>query len=556
MDKKLTFSLLALIALLFLSGCRSGEQEAPDTVKTVRFRAAAADTRTAFSEALDGKYATRWTVNDREVLLSLNYAEAQPSAVTASADGETASFEASFDASAASAPYIFYAVSPASAARAISPSRKAWSVYIAADQTPSAGSVDEEAQLLVAKSASSATLPDEVALHFSHLTAYGRISLKNLSLGSAQVQKAELVFDTPVVGEWYWGEEGTLTSKGASHTITLETDASGDLWFACAPVSVGGTGMTLTLHTDQGILRKEISFPEGRSFASGKVARFSVDMAGIDFIQEDVYVRVTDASTLQKGDSILIVNADGTYALGGQKKTNAVEYRLQAAVETKSGRIADPGAATVLRLEEGCVPGTWSLHTGAGYLSAGRENNMLKEVSIQDYFSSWIITVAPDGFATVKAKSSIPAYIRYDAQNSRFISLGAETDQQGIVLYRLSQAAAILPDDPLTASQELGAYLADWQRTYVRGADQVHRSYGADGKLVFVLLNAATREQLVISGYDPALTKGDDVTVTVDYRIGEQEILEGKTFSLQVAREDGSKVWLGNGSGLGFILKK
>jgi hypothetical protein len=196
------------------------------------------------------------------------------------------------------------------------------------------------------------------------------------------------------------------------------------------------------------------------------------------------------------------------------------------------------------------------LHTGAGYLSAGRENNMLKEVSIQDYFSSWIITVAPDGFATVKAKSSIPAYIRYDAQNSRFISLGAETDQQGIVLYRLSQAAAILPDDPLTASQELGAYLADWQRTYVRGADQVHRSYGADGKLVFVLLNAATREQLVISGYDPALTKGDDVTVTVDYRIGEQEILEGKTFSLQVAREDGSKVWLGNGSGLGFILKK
>ena len=257
----------ALVALASLAGCRNVEQEVPEgtSVKTVRFHAGTDATRTAFAAPENGVYQTLWTENDSDVLLSLNYGKAETSAVTPSADGTTATFEASFDASAASAPYTFYAVSPASAARAISPSRSAWSVYIAADQKPLATSVDEAAQLLVAKSAASATLPTEVDLHFSHLTAYGRIALKNLELGDATVNKAELVFSTPVVGEWYWAEDGTLTSNGASHTITLDTDASGDLWFACAPVDVSGATMKLCLFTSKGNLEKGITFPRAAS---------------------------------------------------------------------------------------------------------------------------------------------------------------------------------------------------------------------------------------------------------------------------------------------------
>ena len=400
MKKTFRLSLAALVALTALAGCRNAEQEAPETAsrKTVRFRAGTADTRTAFAEAVDGVYQTLWTENDSDVLLSLNYGKAEASAITRSADGRTASFEASFDASAATSPYTFYAISPASAARAISPSRSAWSVYIAAEQTPSALSVDERAQLLVAKSAASATLPDQVDLHFSHLTAYGRITLKNLELDGATVQKADLIFDTPVVGEFYWGEDGTLTSNGASHTITLTTDASGDLWFACAPVSVGKTKMALNLYTDKGLLNKEITFPEGRAFASGKVARFSVDMAGIGI----------------QGDSA---------------------------------------------------------------------------------------------------------------------------------------------SDPLAAQSEYGCYLTGMERTYVKGSDQILRSY-PDGKLEFVLLNAAEKEQLVISGYDPDLTKGDAVTVSVSWRKGTDKKFREKPFRLKVVKEDGPKVWLGDGTGQGFIIKK
>jgi hypothetical protein len=400
MMKTIKTLLTAVLALVALAGCRNEEQEAPEatSLKTVRFRAGAAESRTAFTEAVDGVYQTLWTENDRDVLLSLNYGKAEASAVSPSEDGTTASFEATFNASSATAPYTFYAVSPASGARAISPSRSAWSIYIAAEQTPLATSVDEAAQLLVAKSAASATLPDEVNLHFSHLTAYGRITLKDLSLDGAAVTKVELTFSTPVVGEWYWGEDGTLTDNGGSHTITLRTDASGDLWFACAPVDVSGATMTLSILTDRGVATKKIIFPEGRKFSSGKVARFSVDMAGIE--------------------------------------------------------------------------------------------------------------------------------------------LTGETDS-----------------DPLAACTEFGSYVSEAQRTYVRGSDQILRSDNG-GQYSFVLLNAAEKEQLVISGYDPTLVKGDEVDVKVSWRKGLQVLLKGQSYHLQVVKEDGSKVWLGDGSGQGFIIRK
>ena len=49
--------------------------------------------------------------------------------------------------------------------------------------------------------------------------------------------------------------------------------------------------------------------------------------------------------------------------------------------------------------------------------------------------------------------------------------------------------------------------------------------------------------------------EGDAVTVSLLYRKGRKVLLE-RTCDLKVVREDGPKVWLGDGSGQGFILKK
>ena len=556
MRKIVKTTLAALLALASLAGCRNVEQEAPETasVKTVRFHAGTDATRTAFAAPENGVYQTLWTENDSDVLLSLNYGKAETSAVTPSADGTTATFEASFDASTASAPYTFYAVSPASAARAISPSRSAWSVYIAADQKPLATSVDEAAQLLVAKSAASATLPAEVDLHFAHLTAYGRIALKNLPLGDAVVRKAELVFGTPVVGEWYWAEDGTLTSNGASHTITLDTDASGDLWFACAPVDVSGVTMKLCIFTSQGNLEKEITFPEGRKFNSGKVVGFSVDMAGIGFTSTEAFVPVTDASVLKEGDKVLIVNADGKYALGEQI-TSGTAHRAQAAVTVTDGRILDTGRATVLTVRSGKTSGTWAFHTGSGYLSSDSSGNVLKESSSQSSYTDWKVSIS-NGRATVAAQKGSSPYIRYNESATRFSCYRSATSQKDIVLFRMaSDGSGPVADDPLTERSEYGCYLTGLERTYVKGSDQLLRSY-ADGILQFAILRVADNEQLVVYGFNPDLAKGDKVLVMASWRKGLQELMQEQPFWLKVVKEDGSKVWLGDGSGQGFILKK
>ena len=554
MKKILKTSLGALTVLAAFAGCRQAEQEFPEpgSLKTVRFQAGAADTRTAFAVPENGVYRTLWTENDSDILLSMNYGKAVNSAVTPAEDGETAWFEASFDASDVTSPYTFYAVSPASAARAISPSRSAWSVYVAADQKPLENSVDEAAQLLVAKSADAAAFPEEVSLHFAHLTAYGRVSLKNLALEGAAVSKVELTFSTPVVGEWYWAEDGTLTSNGASHTITLDTDASGDLWFACAPVDVSGETLALSVYTTHGILSKEITFPEGRKFTSGKVARFSVDMAGITFAGgTDQYVRVTDVSEIQVGDEVLIVNTAGTYALGGQVSTGTA-HRSRVAVTTENGVVTDPGKATPLTVEAGSSAGTWSFYTGTGYLSTASSKNVLKESKNKDGNSSWTVTVS-GGVATIVAQAGESRYIRENTQSPRF-SCYKQGSQNDVVLYKKSSVSGAVAEDPLVASSEYGSYYAGAAWTYERGVDQLFRSY-PDGKLEFVLLKASTKEQLVVSGYDPSRTKGDAVTVSLQYRKGRKVLLE-RTCDLKVVREDGPKVWLGDGSGQGFILKK
>ena len=553
MKKIFQIAVTALMALAALSGCRDAEQEVPEasSVKTVRFHAGAAPTRTAFAEAVDGVYQTLWTENDSDILLSLNYGKAETSAVTPSADGTTASFEASFDASATSAPYTFYAVSPASAARAISPSRSAWSVYIAAFQHPSALSVDEDAQLLVAKSAASATLPGEVDLHFSHLTAYGRIALKNLELGDATVSKVDLIFSTPVVGEWYWGEDGTLTANGDSHTITLDTDASGDLWFACAPVDVSGQTLKLVVFTDQGNLTREITFPEGRKFNSGKVARFSVDMAGIEIQGGDTFVLVTDASELQVGDEVLVVSKDGTYALGAQQSS----YRKEVSVNATGGVIADPGEATVLTLELGSAIGTWSFRTGNAYLASTSSGNSLTEVASKNANASWKVTVSSSA-TLIQAQAGGSKLLKHNPSAHRFSCYkNSSTNVENVVLYRKGSVPASVEDDPLTAYDAYGSYLTGVERTYEPGVDQLLRSY-PDGKLEFAILRAADKEQLVVSGFDPSLAKGDAVTVTVAWRKGLNFLLKEKSFDLKVVKEDGPKVWLGDGSGQGLILKK
>ena len=119
---------LGVLSLLVAATACSNHREADEPsglARTVQFHAGVPASKTAFGEADGDSYPTYWTANDTRVKISLNAGEAAEAVVTPSSDGRTADFETEVDPSSAPAPYRFYAVSPASAAEAMSPSRKA-----------------------------------------------------------------------------------------------------------------------------------------------------------------------------------------------------------------------------------------------------------------------------------------------------------------------------------------------------------------------------------------------------------------------------------------------
>jgi len=565
---------LAIIAAL--SACsREAEteitqsNESTSSVTTVRFRAAEVSTRTTFGEKEDGAYPTLWTGSDAAVKLALNFSEAGVAAIIPDEGYRTASFEADIDSEGKEAPYTFYAVSPASAATALSPSREAWNVTIPSVQTPLEASVDEAAQILAAASEPSETVPAEVNLHFNHLTAYGRFSFKNLELGDAVVEAVEMTATTPFVGNWYWNcnEGHTLTDNGASSTLTLQTSRTSDLWFACAPVDMSGEIMVFTIYTDQGVLVKEVEFPANRHFTSGRIATFTVDMAGIELggsAGEEVFSLVTSASVLQAGDQIIIANTAGTYGLGPKNDGGKTPYRQAVAITVENGVITDLGDATPLTLSAGSTSGTWAFEASdGGYLTTTSTKNSLSTANSISAASSWSVSITGSGDATVVAQSGSYNYLRYNYNNGsypRFSGYGSNSSlQDPVAIYRKAAAsgpAGPVVADPITENTEYGCYLGSGLlRRYRSGVDQYSRCY--DGAVqTFTLLGPNDLEQLEITGYRRGLVKGDAVTVTVTWRVGLTKFLSGRSYDMTVVKEEGPKVWLGDGSGNGFIIKK
>ena len=541
----------------------------PDPIQTVRFYAEPVDTKARFGEDDgNGVRPTLWSSNDSEVKLSLNYGSAVAAGVVPSSDFGTASFEATFDFSEVSGPYTFYSVSPASAALALSPSRSAWKVSIPCEQTPSDASPDEAGIILAAASDefASKTQVGDVNLYFNHLTAYGRMSLLNLNLADGEtVSAVELTVTTPIVGDWYWETSGSgITDYGASSTLTVNTSRTSDIWFACAPVEVGGEMMTVSVFTSAGCHEQLVEFPAGRKFEAGQVAVFSVDMYGAEFTAagsgsgsgSGAFELVTDASTLKAGDEVLIVSLTPTeeYVALGESNGN---YRLPAGVTVSNNAISDPGEATVLTLKAGTSDGTFAFFDGSGYLASVASGNNITTVSSVNNNASWSISIT-GGDARIEAQAGGSTLLQYNTNNPRFSCYKSTSNMKDASIYRRSASGGtISANDPMLQKSDYGCWLGtglEWALD--PGVNQVTRAYDTDGVLTYTIINPDTVEELEISGYKKSYIKGDKVTLTVNWRYGRVNRLNSASYTMTVIKEQGPMVWLSDGNGKGAIIKK
>ena len=170
--KKIYRTLLsAAFAALALSSCVKGPEAVPAAAdNTVFFTAESIATRTTFTDPDGNTYPTVWTSNDQQVAISLKLDDPKKALVSPSADGKTAAFTASFSESS-EAPFTFYLLSPYSAYLSASAPEESFGITVPSVQTPGPKSVDEAAQILVAKSQSFDAWPEKVSFALKHWTS-------------------------------------------------------------------------------------------------------------------------------------------------------------------------------------------------------------------------------------------------------------------------------------------------------------------------------------------------------------------------------------------------
>ena len=604
--KKNFFPIFAsLFMLAAASGCGVTEEEpspdksaAPEKMYPVHFVADEIETRTAFGEAETSggatSYPTFWTVNDSKVAVSLNLSGAKGADVIPSEDFRMATFDAEFSQTEVTAPYTFYALSPFSAYVGTASSHGGFHFNILTEQTPLALSCDEGAQVMASsKEVESIADFSSVDLHFSHVTAYGKMTLKNVSLpDGAVIQSIELTASLPFAGRFYYKfDDASLEESASSRTVTLKPDnitldengTSSDIWFACAPTDLSGGTFKVDVNTSVGVLSRTVEIQEGKlAFLRGSVSKFTVNMSSATFTEAaDRWVLVTDATTLAAGDEIIIASsatAGSAYALSTTQNNNN-RGRVSVTIAQDGGQmvVQNPGATVeVLKLVSGYYSGYYYLQEATSttgrylYTTSSNSNNYLYSGNLETAsnntnrgYANWKISISSDvAYISSYGTTSRDNYkqIRYNRSNSIFSAYnsssqttwnGSSSGTTNVYIYR--KVAGIIQDDPILEQNEYGAYLSGGNRVFGAG-DQLSREYLGDGTVTFAILTPPVYEVAEFNGIPISPAKGDQFTLNYAQIVGYDR--SDWDYEVTVVKVDGPKLWLTTGSGEGFIVKK
>lgn len=149
---------------------------------------------------------------------------------------------------------------------------------------------------------------------------------------------------------------------------------------------------------------------------------------------EKSWTLVTDASTLAAGDKIIIAAKDYSYAISETQNKN---NRGQASITKSENTVTLGTGVQELTLEAGNKSGTFSFNTGSGYLyAASSSSNYLRTETSLSNNSSWKITIAADGTATVVAQgTNTRNTMQYNPSSSLFACYSSAS-QKAIVIYK------------------------------------------------------------------------------------------------------------------------
>ena len=446
--KKLFRTVLAVaVAAAAMTSCQKAVMEEEGGINAVvSFQASFPETKTTFGTAEAGKYPVLWQDGDKVAVSVSLTSPLKDLEVTPSTDKKTGTFSKDVTLPG-EGPWAFYVMSPSAAMVNASSSYKSLTLDFATDQTPTAVSVDPAAQVLLAM-ATATTIPTEpVPVTFDHLAAYGKVSLSNLPT-SAKVTGLSLAFDQSVTGRWYFYPEETDVTKrfqenAASKLVNLTTEKTADVFFAVAPNGVAVKSVKVTLKTEDGNYEKEVTVPE-KTFKSGVVSAFTVDMTGASKVQDKVFKLVKNVANLAAGDQVIIANKAATSAISTTQQSN--NRKAATITPDANGDIVNPSAAVqILTVAAGASTGTFAFSPEAGmYLYAVKGNNYLRTKDALEADGSFTVAIAEDGEATITCKfEGEDRIIMHNSSNDLFACY--TSGQKPVAIYKMESTTPPAP---------------------------------------------------------------------------------------------------------------
>ena len=205
-----------------------------------------------------------------------------------------------------------------------------------------------------------------------------------------------------------------------------------------------GTAQTPSGNSQTGTTTKTFFIPSGDTYFQLKVSGASY-FSSIVITYDDgnsgggsdgcPWELVTDASSLAAGDAIVIAAKDYNFAISTNQGSN---NRGQAAITKSGNTIAEPSSSVqVLTLKTGKVSNSFAFYTGSGYLyAASSSSNYLRTENTLSNNSSWTISIAANGTATLKANGTNSRNVMQYNQSSSLFACYASASQKALVIYK------------------------------------------------------------------------------------------------------------------------
>ncbi len=310
-------------------------------------------------------------------------------------------------------------------------------------------------------------------------------------------------------------DQPTITATGA--TVTITADEGCDIYYTTnntAPTKES-TKYTNPFTLNADCVIKAIAYDQYDNASSVKAFNYTYLPLEPKNVNSNYYVKVTDASTLENGDAILIVCESDNVVMSTNQKTN---NRGQADV-TINGNSIDSPSADVQKLVLMKIGNYFYFYTGTGFLyAASSSNNNLKTESVPDDNDNAKAEITfTDGNAKILFKGTNEHnWLKHNSGSSLFSCYSSKDESQEIIqIYKevnrtISVSSAGLATFAcnsaldFTGVTDLEAYIAKEESGAIM-LHQVNKVPAGTGVLLRAKNNATDFEV-------PVATTNDDVT--------------------------------------------